>query len=147
MAGLSFNCCPFFRSVYCAAPATLPGLGCLGLLLWGAPSSHKTGWTGSGSEAIGSGGFSITRDGSGKKKQSMRETSQDTCTPLHEGLGWEGPGMEQAALGVDCPIKILPCLSWVLATRAPHSPLQGRESLHLLNKAHRREVSLQCHPG
>lgn len=76
MAGLSSNCCPFFRSVYCAAPATLPGLGCLGLLLWGAPSSHQTGWTGSGSEAIGSGGFSITRDGSRKKQKTKNQTNQ-----------------------------------------------------------------------
>lgn len=93
MAGLSFQLLSFLQVGLLCSPSysAWTGLGCLGcyqrLLLWGAPSSHKTGWTGSGAEAIGSGGFNITRDGS-EKNRAMRETSQDTCTPLQAALLW-----------------------------------------------------------
>lgn len=90
---LSFQLLSFLQVGLLCSPSysAWTGLGCLGcyqrLLLWGAPSSHKTGWTGSGAEAIGSGGFNIIRDGS-EKNRAMRETSQDTCTPLQAALLW-----------------------------------------------------------
>lgn len=62
---------------------------------------------------------------------------EETCTSFQEELGWEGPGMELAVLGVGCSKKILRYLYWVLVTRTPLSPL-GRESFHLLDKAHRK---------
>ena len=52
----------------------------------------------------------------------MKETSQDICTPLQEGLRWEGPGMEQAVLGKGRAHKNPAYLSWVLATRKGGSP-------------------------
>lgn len=116
-------------------PAVWPQLLCLGwaALAWGgAPSSCPTGRTSSGAESVGSGGFSLTRHGS-EENRTMKETSQDICTPLQEGLRWEGPGMEQAVLGKGCPHKNPAYLSWVLATRAPYSPL-GREGVPLSSR-------------
>jgi len=80
MAVLSFQLS--FLQVSCAAARRA---GLLRLLPEAAtercPLLPKTGWTGSGAEAIGSRGLSITRDGS-EKNRPMRETSQDTCPPL-----------------------------------------------------------------
>lgn len=124
------GCCPSFQVRLQCGPSCSVWAG----LLWlgGAPSSRATGWTSSGAESVGSGGFSLTRHGS-EENRTMKETSQDICTPFQEGLHWEGPGMEQAVLGKGCPHKNPAYLSRVLATRAPYSPL-GREGVPLSSR-------------
>lgn len=113
------GCCPSFQVRLQYGPSCSVWAG----LLWlgGAPSCRTTGWTSSGAESVGSGGFSLTRHGS-EENRTMKETSQDICTPLQEGLRWEGPGMEQAVLGKGCAHKNPAYLSWVLATRKGGSP-------------------------